>query len=75
MNVGYQHDTANHMLNFVHPLDLTMCTQNVEGLWKHAKVRLRRMHGNPHAILLTFLLPPTDRQNLSETIKAFFRKK
>ena len=46
MNDGvYQHLIINHSLNFVDPTDSDKHTQNIEGIWMHAKRKLRYQFG------------------------------
>lgn len=43
-NLGYDHRTVNHSINFVNPDDGTD-TQRIEGLWSVLKFKLRRYNG------------------------------
>lgn len=38
----YEHDTVVHEDNFVDPLDPSVHTQTIEGLWSHAKKHIRK---------------------------------
>lgn len=54
-NIGYQHDSVNHHLNFVAPNDQTCHTQQIEGLWKHSKDLIRRLCGTSEANFPSYL--------------------
>ena len=40
-----QHETINHSINFVDPMDPEIHTQNIEGLWSRSKYFLRKKRG------------------------------
>lgn len=39
------HESVNHSINFVDPYDLTVHTQNIEGLWSRSKYFLKKKQG------------------------------
>lgn len=39
---GYEHQTINHSLHFVDPIQQEVHTQNIEGLWSRSKYFLRK---------------------------------
>ncbi len=43
--MGYEHDTIVHQYNFVDPLDPSVHTQSIEGLWSRVKRELRHKYG------------------------------
>jgi len=54
-NGVYAHDTVNHSLHFVDPVDDTIHTQNIEGMWAHAKRKLRYQFGTSRALFPGYL--------------------
>lgn len=42
--LGYQHGTVNHSLNFVDPVT-GVCTNRVEAMWQRSKSKFKAMHG------------------------------
>lgn len=54
-NGVYLHDTVNHTLNFVDPVDDSIHTQNIEGMWAHAKRKLRYQFGTSRQLFPTYL--------------------
>ena len=56
MNHGiYQHQVVVHANNFVDPIHADIHTQNIEGLWMHAKRKLRYQSGTSRALFETYL--------------------
>jgi transposase-like protein len=52
----YSHETINHSVNFVDPLDRTIHTQGVEGFWSQCKRYLRERHGIKQTLHVEYLL-------------------
>lgn len=57
-NIGYQHGTVNHTLNFVDPLT-QVTTNRVEAMWQRAKSKFKAMHG------------PTNRDMIEDHLAEF----
>jgi len=57
MNHGvYQHQVVVRVNNFVDPIDADIYTQKMEGLWMHAKRKLRYQSGTSWQLFGTYLL-------------------
>jgi len=54
-NMGYLHDFVNHSENFVAPEDPFVHTQTIEGLWTHAKKKLRRISGTNRSLFVSYI--------------------
>ncbi|KAG1659510.1 hypothetical protein GQR58_022514 [Nymphon striatum] len=50
----YTDEVITHNENFVHPDDSEIHTQNIEGMWSHAKHKLRYTHGTSELLLSAF---------------------
>lgn len=53
---AYLHEEINHSLNFVHPDDPEIHTQNVESMWCHAKSKLKKQHGTSRRLIDGYLI-------------------
>ncbi|KAG1659512.1 hypothetical protein GQR58_022514 [Nymphon striatum] len=51
----YTDEVITHNENFVHPDDSEIHTQNIEGMWSHAKHKLRYTHGTSEVLFETYL--------------------
>ena len=51
----YTHDVVKHSENFVHPQDPNIHTQTIEGLWMHAKKKMRRQNGTSRELFNSYL--------------------
>ena len=67
----YEHSAVKHQLHFVDPLDDTVHTQNIEGLWMHAKRKLRRQSGTSRALFPTYLAEFVWRRWVAQQSDAF----
>jgi len=47
---GYTHDVVNHSIEFVNPIDRSINTQAIEGLWAHAKKPFKAMNGTSKSL-------------------------
>ena len=54
-NGVYQHETVVHARNFVDVTDPDMHTQTIEGLWMHAKRKVRYQSGTSRALFTSYL--------------------
>lgn len=52
----YTHSTVIHDQNFVDPSDNRTHTQNIEGMWMHAKAKLRRQRGTSDSLFDSYLV-------------------
>ena len=52
--LGYQHQTVNHSLNFVDP-ETGVHTQTIESYWGKCKARLKGMRGTTEVMLPSYL--------------------
>ncbi|XP_023209731.1 uncharacterized protein LOC111612724 [Centruroides sculpturatus] len=53
-NLGYQHLTVNHSINFVDPIT-NVTTNHVESIWQKAKEKNKRRYGTHRAMLDNYL--------------------
>ena len=54
-NRVYQHKVVVHDQRFVHPVHLEINSQSIEGLWMHAKRKLRHQCGTNRSLCLTVI--------------------
>ena len=62
-NGQYVHEIVNHRVNFVDPIEPTIHTQTIEGLWQIAKAKLRRQHGTSRHLFPTYIYEIMWRRN------------
>jgi len=56
LNSGvYQHEVVVHTQEFVHSVHCEIHTQNIEGLWMHAKRKLRYQRGISRSLFASYL--------------------
>ena len=54
-NGVYMHDAINHRLHFVDPVNPEIHTNTIEGMWAHAKRKLRRQYGTSRTLFASYL--------------------
>lgn len=52
--LGFQHDTVNHSVNFVNPINHAH-TQNIESYWAKQKLRIKKMKGLKKDLIQEYL--------------------
>lgn len=62
-NLGFEHHTVNHSLNFVNPIS-GVHTQNIESLWNKLKSRIKRKMGVKFNMLPDILIEFMWRDNI-----------
>ena len=64
-NLGYQHLTVNHRVNFVNPI-MHATTNHVESMWCHAKLRNKKECGTNRNLLNSYLIEFMWRQRFGD---------
>ena len=62
----YTHEVVVHQRNFVDPDDPGVHTQTIEGLWQHAKKKVRRQHGTSQQLFPSYLHEFLWRQSVAK---------